>query len=258
MKRDKNIAWREALHAVLPLCLSYIPVGLACGVLLQKVGFNVFLTAFISMIVFSGGAQFLVASMLSANAPILSTILMTFFLELRYALLSSSMSMFMKKEKRGFIALFSQSLNDENYAVNYLKYSTDPTWNKQKALYVNWFSLLSWLCSNVVGTMLGSVIHLNAETVHFALTSMFIFMFVMQMKDRVLVFTGILSGVLAVVFMLLFQNTFGLIVATVLASLGGYAGERVLKKQRVKNKQKVSEPNTPLFPFSEKEAQKID
>ncbi|MTD42036.1 branched-chain amino acid ABC transporter permease [Erwinia sp. CPCC 100877] len=258
MKRDKNIAWREALHAVLPLCLSYIPVGLACGVLLQKVGFNVFLTAFISMIVFSGGAQFLVASMLSVNAPVLSTILMTFFLELRYALLSSSMSMFMKNEKRGFIALFSQSLNDENYAVNYLKYSTDPTWNKQKALYVNWFSLLSWLGSNVVGTMLGTVIHLNAETVHFALTSMFIFMFVMQMKDRVLIFTGILSGVLAVVFMLLFQNTFGLIVATVLASLCGYIGERVLKKQLVKNKKEVGELNTPLFPFAEKEAQKID
>lgn len=258
MSRDKTVAWREALHAVMPLCLSYIPVGLACGVLLQQVGFNVYLTAFLSIIVFSGGAQFLVASMLSIQAPIYSTILMTFFLELRYMLLSSSMSMFMKKEKKRFIALFSQSLNDENYAVNYLKYSTDPTWNSKKALYVNWFSLLSWLLSNVVGTLLGSMITLDADMVHFALTAMFIFMFVMQMKDATLIFTGLLSGVLSVIFMLAFQNTFGLIVATVLASLCGYVAECLFKKQAEDKKKVENELNPPLFPFSEQETNNND
>ncbi len=127
----------------MPLCLSYIPVGLACGVLLQKVGFDPILTGLLSILVFSGGAQFLVASMLTTQASFATTLLMVFFLELRYTLLGSSLSGFMKKEKRLFLAVFSQSLNDENYAVNYLKYSTDPTWNKRKALYVNWFSMAS-------------------------------------------------------------------------------------------------------------------
>ena len=253
MSRDKTVAWREALRAVMPLCLSYIPVGLACGILLQQVGFNVYLTAFLSIIVFSGGAQFLVASMLSAQAPAYSIIIMTLFLELRYMLLSSSMSTLMKKEKRRFIALFSQSLNDENYAVNYLKYSTDPTWNSKKALYVNWFSLLSWLLSNMIGTMLGSLITLDADLVHFALTAMFIFMFVMQMKDAKLIFTGLFSGVLAVIFMIIFQNTFGLIMATVLASLCGYALEHYFKKQTSDKKAVENETNPPIFPFSEQE-----
>lgn len=250
MLKEKK-TWIEAFHAVLPLCLSYIPVGLACGVLLQKVGFNPFLTAFLSILVFSGGAQFLLASMLTVHASAMSTILMTFFLELRYALLSSSMSLYLKKEKRSFLALFSQSLNDENYAVNYLKYSTDPTWNRDKALLVNWMSLISWLISNVTGTVLGSLIHIDADLVHFALTSMFIFMFVMQMKDALLIVSGIFSGILAVIFMLAFQNTFGLILATVLASLAGFALERLVKKHRVAEPQ--GETNTPLFPFQEED-----
>ena len=155
MDKKKSAPWLQSLHAVMPLCLSYIPVGLACGVLLQKVGFDPILAGLLSILVFSGGAQFLVASMLTTQASFATTLLMVFFLELRYTLLGSSLSGFMKKEKKRFLAVFSQSLNDENYAVNYLKYSTDPTWNKQKALYVNWFSMASWAGSNMIGNFFG-------------------------------------------------------------------------------------------------------
>ena len=160
---------------------------------------------------------------------------MVFFLELRYALLGSSLSQFFKKEKRSFIALFSQSMNDENYAVNYLKYSTDTEWNRKKALYVNWFSMASWTGSTVLGTIFGSVIHVDTELVHFALTAMFIFMFMMQLSNGLLLATGLLSGVLAIIFMLLFKNTFGLILATLLASLTGYLVERFWKTAHKKN-----------------------
>lgn len=232
MPVNKRPAWLEALYAVTPLCFSYIPVGLACGMLLQKVGFNIFTTGLLSILVFSGGAQFLVVSMLAVHASLYSTILMVFFLELRYALLGSSLSQFFKKEKKSAIALFAQSMNDENYAVNYLKFSTDSNWNRQKALFVNWFSLLSWMLSTVVGTIFGGIIHIDTEMVHFALTSMFIFMFMMQLNNRLLLFSGLLSGGLAIVFMLLFQNTFGLIVATLLASFTGYRIERHLKNKQ--------------------------
>lgn len=76
---------------------------------------------------------------------------MVFFLELRYTLLGASLAGFMKKKSGRFWLSFSQSLNDENYAVNYLKFSTDPSWNKRKALYVNWFSMTAWAGSNMIG-----------------------------------------------------------------------------------------------------------
>ena len=76
MLKKNQAIWRETLKVAMPLCLSYIPVGLACGVLLQKVGFNGFYTALISFLVFSGGAQFLAAAMLVDAAPIASIILM--------------------------------------------------------------------------------------------------------------------------------------------------------------------------------------
>ncbi|MEF9938326.1 MAG: AzlC family ABC transporter permease [Carnobacterium sp.] len=236
MLKKNQAIWRETLKVAMPLCLSYIPVGLACGVLLQKVGFNGFYTALISFLVFSGGAQFLAAAMLVDAAPIASIILMTLFLELRYILLSSSLSTFIKQEKKGFIALFTRTINDENYAVNYLKFSTDKNWTSKKALMVNRYSLASWLISNVIGSMLGSTIPLDTHIVDFALTAMFIYMFTMQLQNKLIIFVGLLSGVLSVVTMLVFQSTIGLIMATVIASLTGYFIEKKLKVTKVVDK----------------------
>lgn len=229
MSLKNRTDWQEALQAVMPLCFSYIPVGLACGMLLQQVGFSPLLTALLSLVVFSGGAQFLVVSLLAVHASFTSIVLMVLFLELRYALLGSSLSHFFKQEQRGFLALFSQSMNDENYAVNYLKYSTDKNWNRTRAIMVNWFSQASWVISTVLGSVFGSFIQVDTELVHFALTSMFIFMFVMQVKNKLLLLTGLFSGVLAVVFMLLLKNTFGLILATVLASLTGFIIDKKIR-----------------------------
>ncbi len=229
----KRTPWLEALYAAMPLCFSYIPVGLACGMLLQKAGFNIFLTALLSMLVFSGGAQFLVVSMISVHASFVSTILMVSSWSYVMLYLVPVCRNFLKR-KTIIHCAFSQSMNDENYAVNYLKYSTDPEWNRKKALYVNWFSMASWTGSTVLGTIFGSVIHVDTELVHFALTAMFIFMFMMQLSNGLLLATGLLSGVLAIIFMLLFKNTFGLILATLLASLTGYLVERFWKTPIIK------------------------
>lgn len=95
--------------------------------------------------------------------------------------------------------------------------------------------MASWTGSTVLGTIFGSVIHVDTELVHFALTAMFIFMFMMQLSNGLLLATGLLSGVLAIIFMLLFKNTFGLILATLLASLTGYLVERFWKTAHNKN-----------------------
>lgn len=117
----------------------------------------------------------------------------------------------------------------------------------------------AWAISNMVGNIFGSVIRVDTDLVHFALTAMFIFMFIMQMKNALLIFTGIFSGVLSVLFMVLFQNTFGLIVATLIASSAGFALERAFKKEKEKRTSKEEQPlNEPLFHFPEQEVQHHD
>lgn len=94
--------WAEVFQVSMPLCLSYIPIGVACGILLNAAGFNPLMTGLVSLLVFSGGAQFMIASMLTVNAPMHTILVMLFFLELRYALLGSSLSQYVRGTSKSF------------------------------------------------------------------------------------------------------------------------------------------------------------
>jgi 4-azaleucine resistance transporter AzlC len=228
LKKPKN--WLEVLKISMPLCLSYIPIGLACGILLHAAGFNFLMTFLVSIVVFSGGAQFLIASLLTINAPMMSIVVTLFFLELRYALLGSSLSRYMKGQSQHFIWLFSVSLNDENYAVNYLKFATDKYWTPRQALMVEHYSLAAWAISNLIGSLIGSALVIDLEIVDFALTALFLYMIVMQVRNRLMVIIGLLSAVLSAYFLVVTKSTIGLIISTVIASFVGFLVESQVRK----------------------------
>ncbi|WP_301875636.1 AzlC family ABC transporter permease [Limosilactobacillus oris] len=223
--------WLEVLGISMPLCLSYIPIGLACGILLHAAGFNFIMILIVSIVVFSGGAQFILASLLTINAPLSSIFLTLFFLELRYALLGSSLSKYIKSESQHFIWLFAVSMNDENYAINYLKFATDKKWTPKDALMVEHYSLISWSVANMVGGLIGSAISINLEVVDFALTALFLYMIVMQVQSHLTLLISILSAVLAVVFMVLTKSIIGVIIATLIASFVGFLIENTVRRR---------------------------
>ena len=222
--------WLEVLGVSMPLCLSYIPIGVACGILLHAAGFNFIMTLIVSIVVFSGGAQFILASLLTINAPLSSIFMTLFFLELRYALLGSSLSKYIKNESQHFIWLFAVSMNDENYAVNYLKFATDKKWHPKDGLLVEHYSLLFWSVSNMVGGLIGSAVSINLEVVDFALTALFIYMIVMQLRSHLALLICLLSAVLAVIFMVLTGSIIGVVIATLIASFVGFLIENTVRE----------------------------
>lgn len=221
--------WLTVLKVTAPLMISYLPIGIAAGILLKSGGFAVWMIVLVSLFVFSGGAQFLIASALITGSPVFTITLLLFFLELRYALLGTSLSKYLRDEKQPFIFRFAFSMNDENYAVNYMKFSTDKTWSPKDALMVEYFSLLSWTVGNVIGGLLGSSIKIDLPIVHFALTAMFLYMITMQIKRRILFVPVIVSAVISVATVVLMKSTLGLIIATLIAATAGYLLERFIK-----------------------------
>ncbi|GKS82431.1 branched-chain amino acid ABC transporter [Ligilactobacillus pabuli] len=233
--KKSDTRFKEVFQIALPLCMSYIPIGLACGVLLNAAGFNFLMTGLVSLLVFSGGAQFMIASMLTIHAPMQTILLMLLFLEMRYALLGSSLSQYVRGTSKKFLLVFAASMNDENYAVNYLKFATDKTWTAENALLVEHLSLLFWTLSNLVGSLAGGFISVNLTIVDFALTALFIYMIVMQIKNKLTILISILSGIVAVLTMVWLKSTMGLVVATLIASLIGFALEdQLVKKGKTK------------------------
>ena len=70
--------WQEGLKIILPVMLGYIPLGLACGILLYDADFNIITILLMSLLVFAGAAQFMAASMVVIGTTAPTIILMVF------------------------------------------------------------------------------------------------------------------------------------------------------------------------------------
>lgn len=225
--------WRAGFKVIYPVLLGYIPLGLACGMLLHDAGFSTLAILLMSLLVFAGASQFMAASMVAMGATTPAIIIMGFFLNLRHSLMSSSMSNRVKKSSIPFILLFSHTLADEAYAVNYNQFQNHE-WSEQKALAANLLAYLTWCISTAIGGVLGSALVVNTVIMNYILISMFIYLLVSQFVSKVVVFVGLFSGVLSVILMLLLKHNIALVIAAILASFVGYFIEDYLAKKKIK------------------------
>ncbi len=172
-KKDIRSAIIEGLSAGWPICLGYIPIGLAFGVLAQKAGLNPLEIGLMSIFVFAGSAQFIAVSMLSGGAAITSIIMTTFAVNLRHLLLSSSLVVFFGNATRKKLSLFAYGVTDESFAVNLSKLKED-RWDLNRSLVVNHISNIMWVASTMIGGYSGQFIPSRAFGIDYVLTAMFI------------------------------------------------------------------------------------
>ncbi|WLD29615.1 Inner membrane protein YgaZ [Clostridioides difficile] len=223
LKKDmsKREILKESFLASIPIFLGYIPLGLICGIMLQKAGLPAFYILFMSFIVFAGSSQFVAASMLASNGSITSIILTTFILNLRNFLMSSNLHMHIKNKNMKFLMYFCHGVTDETFAINLEKY-TYGNWTDTHALYLNNLCILVWAVSCFVGAFLGEIVHISDSVAGFLLTAMFITLIVNQIKNKIYVLVSILSILLSVVLYTFFKNSLVIIIASILSSLFGF------------------------------------
>lgn len=222
----------EGLSAGWPICLGYLPIGLAFGVLAQKAGLSPFQIGLMSVFVFAGSSQFIAVSMMSNGAALVSIILTTFMVNLRHVLMSSSLAVFLWEPQKWLLSIFAYGVTDESFAVNYLRFK-DERWGLSQALVVNHSANLTWFISTVTGGFCGQFIPSGALGIDYALMAMFICLLVFQLRGPKYVLVAVISGGLAVLFALWIPGNAYIILASISASTVGV----LMNKGKGKTKQ---------------------
>ena len=207
----------NGLSAAWPICLGYIPIGLAFGVLAQKAGLYPIEIALMSVLVFAGSSQFIAVSMLSAGAGTISIIITTFAVNLRHLLMSSSLAVFLGDDTRRKLTLFAYGITDESFAVNHTRFSRK-AWSVNRALVVNHTANLAWIVSSIIGGYSGRFIRQGAFGIDYALTAMFICLLIFQFKGRLYVITAVIAGTVAVILSLIIPGSSYIILASIFAA----------------------------------------
>jgi 4-azaleucine resistance transporter AzlC len=217
---EKKNVMARGLAAAWPICLGYIPIGLAFGVLAEKAGLTPLEIGLMSVFVFAGSAQFIAVSMLSAGAAAASIIVTAFVVNLRHFLMSSSLALFLGKVGRRGLTLFAYGVTDESFAVNYSRFKSGD-WSLTPALIVNHTTNITWVTSTVLGGFFGQFIPAKAFGIDYALVAMFICLLVIQIRGRLYVITGLIAGIAAVSLSLLMPGNLYIVLASIIAASAG-------------------------------------
>ncbi len=213
LSQGATVAW--------PICLGYIPIGLALGVLAQQTGLPWWAVAMMSILVFAGSAQFICVAMLAAGASISAIIFTTLIVNLRHVLMSSALAVYLPRVNHRFLALFAYGITDESFAVNMARFR-DSGWDRWRALAVNHISNLVWILATITGSLVGQLVQPGAFGIDYALTGMFICLLVFQLNGRIYIITGFLAALISVGWYLLIPGDSYIVGASVCAATLGY------------------------------------
>ena len=191
---------KKAFTASLPVMAGYFVLGSAFGVLLSDKGYS-FVWAFaMSLFIYAGSMQYVAISLLTGGASLISTALMTFMVNLRH--LFYGISMLKKYSGTGkYRPYLIFSLTDETYAlvVNGAPEGTD------EHLYYFLLSLFDhcyWVAGSTIGGLIGAALTFDTTGIDFAMTALFVTIFLEQLlaaEDYFPAITGVLATVLSLI-----------------------------------------------------------
>lgn len=216
---------KQGLAAGWPICLGYIPIGLAFGVLAQQAGFPVWAVGMMSILVFAGSSQFICVAMVASGATALAVILTTLMVNLRHALMSSALAVHLQGVNRWFLSLYSYGITDESFAVNMAKFR-ETEWSRWSGLAVNQSANLVWILSTISGCLLGQFIPQGAFGIDYALTAMFLCLLVYQLHGAIYILTGVIAAIISVLWYLYLPGESYIVGASMCAATLGYLMKR--------------------------------
>jgi 4-azaleucine resistance transporter AzlC len=206
--------------AAWPICLGYVPIGMAFGALARKAGLSPLEIGLMSLLVFAGSAQFIAVSMWSAGAGPLSVVATTFVVNLRHLLMSAALSVHFPAARRLSLSILAYGVTDESFAVN-LARLREGNWGIRPAIAANQTANLVWLASTVAGGFGGGLIPEGAFGIDYALIAMFLCLLVYQLRERIHLVTAVLAAGLSILLSLALPGNLHVMLASVLAAGAG-------------------------------------
>ncbi len=201
--------FRIAVTQVIPLLMSYIFVGLACGLLFYDAGLGVFWAAATAAIVYAGSMQIVLVTLLTSGMSFWMVAVMTFFINARHMFYGIGFIERFRKMggwKYPFMAL---TMTDETYSVLCSLKCAEDVDEDRVMFLVQLMCYLLWIVACLAGALIGTVLPFDAAGIDFSATAFFVTVVVnqwMECKSRVPAVAGFVSA--AVFWVLLGPDNF--------------------------------------------------
>ena len=170
---------RAAFPRTLPVLAGYLCIGTGFGVLLASKGYSFWWAILMSMTIYAGSMQYVAVDLISGGATLVSTAVMTLLVNARH--LFYGISMLEKYRGAGAKkAYMIFGLTDETYS---LVCGTEPPEGVDRHWYYFFLTLLNqsyWVIGSAIGAAAASLIRFDSTGIDFAMTALFVVIFLEQ------------------------------------------------------------------------------
>lgn len=163
---------QHGFRAAIPVAIGYIPAAIAYGILAKSVGFPLAVTLALSAFVYAGASQFAAVTMLAGGQSVVSTVALTFILNLRHLLMSTSLAGRIAERRPSLRSLIAFGITDETFSVASFHSGQLAT---PFLLGLNATAYASWIAGSALGFSVGQVLPQTVQdSMGIALYAMFV------------------------------------------------------------------------------------
>lgn len=176
-------ALRAAFPATIPVLTGYLCIGMAYGLLMANAGYGVFWALLLSLLCYAGSMEFVAVSLLPAGFAPVQALLMALMINARHAFYG--LSMLEKYRGTGWARPFLIfSLTDETFSLVSTLEPPDGVTRRDFYFWISLLDYLYWQMGSVLGALIGGLLPFDTTGLDFALTALFIVLFLEQWRKR--------------------------------------------------------------------------
>ena len=194
----RKSAVRTAFVDTLPVMAGYVFLGFGFGILLIQSGYGPLWAFAMSLFIYAGSMQYLTVSLLTGGAGLLTAALTTVVVNARHLFYGISMvDAYKGAGKKKPYMIFA--LTDETYSLVSQNQVPEGISRHGYCFLVSLFDHIYWVAGTVLGSLTGKLLPINYEGIEFALTALFVTIFVEQWlstKDHRPALIGVAATVL--------------------------------------------------------------
>lgn len=227
MKRE---LWKIVFLKTLPVMAGYMVLGLGFGILFEKNGYGFWWSLAMSLLVYAGSMQYVAIGLMTSGASLVSTALTTLMVNARHLFYGISMvERYKDAGKKKPYLIFA--LTDETYS---LVCSDDYPEGADPHVYCFMISLINqcyWVLGSILGSLVGSAITFNTTGIDFAMTALFVTVFVEQWLSTKNHLPALLGVGCSVICLLLFGSESFLIPSMIAITVMLTLSKNILEKK---------------------------
>ena len=173
-------AWKEAIVKAfpytVPVLAGYLFIGGAFGVMFADEGYSVLWAILMSVVIYAGSGQYLATTFFVPGFSLLQAAFLTIMVNIRHVFYGLSLvDRYNRYGKKRWYMVFG--MTDETYS---LICTTDVPEgvDEEKFLFsITLLDQLYWILGTIVGSLLMTAFAFNSDGIEFAMTALFIVMF---------------------------------------------------------------------------------